>query len=373
MSANADPPVRTVFLIIPVDYAAGGLQRSTLALRECLESAGYSVTIYCFKLLPGGLARQHPFVRRITHERRSKLLFWLATVRAIRRHIREGRPEALIAFGTVPSILLPLASAFMKVPLTVGSERAYPPAERLQSWLERLRRISFPRLDLIVCQTSGIRDWFLGHLRVRDRQVVIIPNIVAPATRRRNAEPDGVSGPPTIICVGRLDEQKGFVFALEIFARILESRPDALLTIAGEGPLGEQLRRRADALGIAGRVNFSGRIANLEDHWAAADLFLFTSLFEGFPNALAEAMANGVAPVAFDCPTGPSELITDGVNGYLVPLGDVEAATARCIELLADSAKRRGFGERAREVAQRYSAERIGQLWLELIARKTQP
>ena len=139
------------------------------------------------------------------------------------------------------------------------------------------------------------------------------------------------------------------------------------MTIAGEGPLGEELKQKAIALGLAERVDFAGRVGNLADHWARADVFLFTSLYEGFPNALAEAMANGVAAVAFDCPTGPSELITDGVDGYLVPLGDVEAASARCVELLADPDKRRRFGKLARRVTDRYSGRRIGKMWLDLL------
>lgn len=362
--------MRTVYLLIPVDYAAGGLQRSALALRSALDSAGYAVTIFCFKTLPDGFASQYQFVRPVTEEHRSRLLFWLATIRAMRRHIRNGRPSAVIAFGTVPSVLLPIMRA-AKVPLMIGSERAYPPAERLEPWLELLRRVSFPRLDAIVCQTEGIREWFLGHLRVKSEQLVVIPNIVAtpPPTDRERAPAAGSN----MLCVGRLDEQKGFAYALEIFARVLENQPHAQLTIAGEGPLKSELKSKADALGITKKVDFTGRVANLAGLWARSDVFLFTSLYEGFPNALAEAMANGVPSVAFDCPTGPSELIRDGVDGYLVPLGDVEAAGARCTELLADIEKRRRVGARARAVAERYSAERIGKMWLDLIERPAQP
>jgi glycosyltransferase involved in cell wall biosynthesis len=363
--------VRTVQLLIPVDYAAGGLQRSAVALRNALESAGYAVTIYCFKVLPDGLARQYPFVRPIAGERRGKLFFWLATFAALRRQIREQRPDAVIAFGTVPAILLPIAAAFIKVPVTIGSERAYLPAERLPALLGRLRRVCFPRLDFIVCQTAGIRNWYAEHLRIGDRKLVVIPNIVAAAPSSTIEIGRAPAERENILCVGRLEEQKGFHFALEIFARVLESRPKALLTMVGDGPLRDELKRSANALGIGARINFRGQLADLADEWAGADLFLFTSLYEGFPNALAEAMANGLAAVAFDCPTGPSELITDGVDGYLVPVRDVDAASARCVELLANPDERRRFGQRAREVAERYSAEQIGKLWLGLIDQKT--
>jgi glycosyltransferase involved in cell wall biosynthesis len=358
--------VRQIFLIIPVDYAAGGLQRSALALRGCLEDAGCRVTIYCFKLLPGGFASASRFVTAIARERRSKLLFWAATIREMRRVIRSVRPDAVIAFGTVPSILLPVMVALANAPLTIGSERAYPPAERLPPWLRLLRRIAYARLDFIVCQTGGIRNWFRDHMPVRERQLVVIPNIVAAPSHPPEQSAHTEAG-ANILCVGRLDEQKGFALALEIFAKVLERVPEATLTIAGEGPLRQALERKAADLGIAARVRFAGRSNDLAPFWSTADLFLFTSLYEGFPNALAEAMANGVAPVAFDCPTGPSELIESGVNGYLVPLGDIEGASERCVELLKEPAKRLLFGNRAREVVERYSASRIGELWRELI------
>lgn len=361
--------MRAVHLLIPADYVAGGLQRSALALRNSLESAGYGVTIYSFKLLPGGLASRHSFVQQVTHDQRGKLSFWLATVSAIRRNIRNQRPHAVIAFGTGPAILVPLASAFIKVPVTIGSERAYLPAAHLKPSFDRLRRVCFRRLDFIVCQTAGIRSWYLAHMPVKESQLVVIPNIVAAAPARNGAHAPARSS-ADILCVGRLHEQKGFAFALQIFARVLASRPNARLTIAGDGPLKEQLEMTADALGICEQVTFRGLVEDLAGEWARADLFLFTSLYEGFPNALAEAMANGVAAVAFDCPTGPSELITDGVDGYLVPVGDVDSASARCIELLADPHKRRRFGERARQVAERFSAERVGKLWLDLIERR---
>jgi glycosyltransferase involved in cell wall biosynthesis len=82
---------------------------------------------------------------------------------------------------------------------------------------------------------------------------------------------------------------------------------------------------------------------------------------------LAEAMANGVPAVSFDCPTGPSELIESGVNGYLVPVADVESAAECCVDLLTNEEKRRMFGARAAEISERFSAERVGRLWRELV------
>jgi glycosyltransferase involved in cell wall biosynthesis len=360
--------VQEIFLIIPVDYAAGGLQRSAMAVRNWFDAAGFKVTIYCFKTIPEGLAEKHAFIQAITRERAWKPLFWAKTIIAMRGNIRRRRPRAVIAFGTAGSILLPLMAGKRPAALTIGSERAYPPAEPPPPSLAFLRRVAYPRLDFVVCQTAQIRDWFRDHLRLDERQLVVIPNIVAAVPQPSPARREDATA--NVLCVGRLDQQKGFALALRVFAAVRERIPEARLTIVGEGPLRQELEDRAAELGLADCVRFAGRSDNLAPFWSSADLFLFTSLYEGFPNALAEAMANGLACVAFDCPTGPSELIRNGVNGFLVPIGDVEQAAARCVELLENPTKRRSLGERARKVAQSFSESHVGKLWSQLIGQR---
>ena len=361
--------MQEILIIIPDDYAAGGLQRSAVAVRNCLKEAGYRVTIFCFKLFPEGLAAKYPFIRALSPDRRPKLLFWLSTLYALRRHIRSRGPHAVISFGSVPSILLPLVSAFLRVPLIVGSERAYPPACPPAPLLSFLRRVTFWKLDFIVCQTEPIKAWFRESLKTRERRLVVIPNIVpeAPVRRPREQHHSESAATASIVAVGRLEEQKGFAFAIEIFSKVVERIPNATLSIAGEGPLHDTLDDQASACGLGQNVKFLGRVRDLAPVWESADLLLFSSLYEGFPNALAEAMANGVPAVSFDCPTGPSELIDSGINGYLVPVGDVERAAECCIDLLNDAPKRRMFAERAAEISNQFSAERVGLLWRQLI------
>jgi glycosyltransferase involved in cell wall biosynthesis len=359
--------MREMLIITPDDYSAGGLQRSAVAVRNALDEAGYCVTIFCFKLFPEGLATKYPFIQVLSRDRRSKLLFWLSTLSALRRHIRTRSPEAVIAFGRVPSILLPFVSAFLKVPLTIGSERAYPPSDPAGPIFSLLRRIAFPHLHVVVCQTEPIRAWFVDELHMSEKKLTIIPNIVRKGSVGRSAKAASKSASKSIVAAGRLDAQKGFTYALQIFSKVLERVPNATLSIAGEGPLRERLEDQADALGIRERVRFLGRVADLAPLWDSADLLLFSSLYEGFPNVLAEAMAHGVPAVSFDCPTGPSDLIESGVNGYLVPVGDVESAVRDCVDLLTNDEKRRMFGARAAEVSERFSAAGVGRLWRQLV------
>jgi glycosyltransferase involved in cell wall biosynthesis len=172
-----------------------------------------------------------------------------------------------------------------------------------------------------------------------------------------------------IVCVGRLTEQKGFDYALEAFSLIRGACPEARMLIVGEGPLDAALRRTADRLGIADQVAFSPTVKDLSEIWRGTDVFFLPSRYEGFPNVLAEAMAHGVPAVAFDCPTGPADLIRHGENGFLTGVGDVRAAADFVLQLLRDGRLRLQMGHRAKEVATTFSPEIVGGKWLSLVRR----
>ena len=359
-----------IFFLIHDDYAAGGLQRSTIAARDCLAEAGHEVTIYCIKTLKGGFAGSHPDVHALGRNRRWKPIFWAGFLQALRREIATGRPDLCIGMGLSTSILLVLATLGMRRPRLFGSERAYPPATPVPAHWRMLRRFAFRRLDKVICQTGQTADWFETAMGLNRRRLAIIPNVVdAPSSDPAAAPPElaPFSGQPLIACIGRLEPQKGFDMALPIFAGTAEQRPDARFLIVGEGPLEARLKTQASHLGLEDILLFLPRLPGLGGLWPRVSIFLLTSRFEGIPNVLAEAMAHGVASVAFDCPTGPSELIRDGENGFIVPLGDVDAAIRRCVELLEDAELRRRIGGQAEAVATRYSRAVICKLWNELV------
>jgi glycosyltransferase involved in cell wall biosynthesis len=147
------------------------------------------------------------------------------------------------------------------------------------------------------------------------------------------------------------------------FSRIAPEHPGWNLTILGEGPERTSIERQIDASGIAGRVSLPGREADAAGVLHRAGLFVLSSRYEGFPNALCEAMACGLPVISFDCPSGPAEIIRDGVDGLLVPAGDVEALSSTISRLIADPKRMRLLGQRAIEISDRFSVERIEAMW----------
>jgi glycosyltransferase involved in cell wall biosynthesis len=167
--------------------------------------------------------------------------------------------------------------------------------------------------------------------------------------------------------MGRLVRQKGFDLLLEAFARCRTSHPRWTLRILGRGEERQALEAQARALNLGDAVEFAGVVKNPQDHLAQSQLFVLSSRYEGFPNALLEAMASGLAVVATDCPTGPADIVTHDENGLLVPAGDVGALAAAMDRLMSDAGERRRLGERAREVQARFAPETILAAWDRLL------
>jgi glycosyltransferase involved in cell wall biosynthesis len=287
-------------------------------------------------------------------------------VRALRRLLADERPDVAIAMMTTWSVELALAGVGLPV-RTIGSERIHPPTLPLGRAWEFLRRHAYRLLDGVVAQTEQSRRWIVEHTSARN--VHVIPNPCEPPVASSPATVPGLApDAPLLLAVGRLAPQKRFDRLIDALA----AGPDTLgswhLALVGTGPLEEQLRQRAADAGIAARVHLPGRTAAIEAWYARAQAFALTSDFEGFPNALLEAMAHGLAVVATDCPTGPADLIDDGRNGLLVPVGDDAALRQALAKIAGDPALREALGRAAGAVADTYSLPRIAARWETLFA-----
>lgn len=163
---------------------------------------------------------------------------------------------------------------------------------------------------------------------------------------------------PIIAALGRLIKRKGFDLLIKAFAKVNKSI-DCRLVIIGKGDEYNNLNRIAMEEGVHDKITFAGYQENPYNLMASSDIFVASSLWEGFCNVIIEAMACGVPVISTDCPFGPNEIITDGVNGLLVPVNDVEAMAGAILKLLKDKSLRDCLAKSGRERAEDFRVEKM--------------
>ena len=169
------------------------------------------------------------------------------------------------------------------------------------------------------------------------------------------------------LAVGRLDNQKGFDLLLDIWRDFARNHPDWTLVIAGDGELRQQLHDQAAVLGITDSVKFVGKVSNINDYYRDSDMALMTSRYEGLPLVLLEAKSWSLPVVAYDCPTGPQEIINHGEDGFLVPMNDKATFLARMEQLASDDALFYAMSEKTKQTALKFDGNQIKQSWLSLV------
>lgn len=221
---------------------------------------------------------------------------------------------------------------------------------------------AYPRLDAVTVLTehdlATYRQATAGRVRLER-----IPNGIPPARLPAAALENKV-----LVAAGRLTKQKGFDLLIEAFGMIAERHPDWQLRIFGWGEKKEKLAARIAELGLGGQVRLMGTTRKLDEQLAGASAYVLSSRFEGLPMVLLEALTVGLPAVAFDCPTGPAEIIEDGHNGLLVPAEDVAALAAGMARMIEHPEERRAMGKAALAGSDRYSIGTVKQIWEKLFA-----
>jgi glycosyltransferase involved in cell wall biosynthesis len=221
----------------------------------------------------------------------------------------------------------------------------------------RLQMLALAQADRIICQSSDMAQ-DLRHLGVKP-PITVIGNPVEIAEVARQAVPAAsLPGRPALLGVGRLTPQKGFDVLLDAMAVVRQEHPEAVLSIAGDGPDRTNLSERARQLGIESAVNFLGFIGNPYPLMAGADLFVLASRYEGFPNVCLEALAVGKPVVATDCPGGTRDVVVPGTTGWLAQPENA-ADLARVIAQALAESPRRDRARAARFLEQHFGAAHI--------------
>ncbi len=229
--------------------------------------------------------------------------------------------------------------------------------------LARSMRRHYPRLAaLTTLNDDDRRDYerMIGAGTVVRR----IPNALPPLG-------GGLADPEAkvIVAAGRLTRQKGFDLLIRAFARAVREEPGWQLRVYGSGPERAALQELILDCEVYGEAMLMGPTRRLGEELARGSLFVLSSRFEGFGMVIVEAMSKGLPVVSYDCPRGPSEILSDGRDGVLVPPEDVEALAAALLELMRDPDRRRAYARAALEKAAAYEVGAVGREWDALLDR----
>ena len=250
------------------------------------------------------------------------------------RYLRTSRPRTLAATITNANLAALWAVRLSGVPVRCLVREASTLSVELEHSSTLNRRLlphlighSFRLADAVIAPSHGVADDLARTAGLPRKKIEVIYNpVVSPSLledARQAAGHRWLDDPavPVVVGMGRLTRQKDFATLIRAFARLRESRP-ARLIILGEGEERAALLALAGTLGIARDVDLPGFVDNPHAFLSRAALFVLSSRWEGLPGVLIEALACGARVVSTDCPSGPREILADGIYGELVPIGD---------------------------------------------------
>ena len=337
-----------IALLLP-NLDGGGAGIFVIGLANQLAMDGFSVDLVLVGYDNASVRMLDGRIRIINLNSRGALLALIPLV----RYLKQARPTALIATSVHVNVVAIIASLTLRNSVRVYVRETTTPSKDDQfkkkhikaKILSVLRRRLYPLANKVIAPSHGVADDLSNYLNIPRKNIAVIPNglnfdlILEKAIGSIDHPFFLNQTDPVIIGVGRLSAEKDFKTLIHAFRQVLLQRP-ARLVILGEGALRDELEDLIRVLGVEGRVALPGVVDNPYKYMHRASVFVLSSLYEGFPNVLLEALAVGTHVVATDCQSGPREILAGGRYGALVSVGDVEAMSSAIIAALDDKSEK---------------------------------
>ena len=278
--------------------------------------------------------------------------------------VANHHPDLIVctAYASFEIAALSIICSFFSIPFIVESHSIYInsySADLLSLILHRQRLINRRQLSRVSRVVSLTEGDALEWKKVVDN-VEVIPNMVGQNLDNKYSD----CSQKRIVFVGRFAEQKGLPYLLDIWKIVHSQRPDWQLHMYGDGPLKKWFIKEINGLAIG--IHVHDPESDIMKVYRDSSVLMLTSVYEPFGLVIPEAMGCGIPVVSFDCPYGPRDIITDGVDGFLIPPYDVQMFADRLCTLMDDEALRKKMGTNGTVSIQRYSSDRILPLWLNL-------
>ena len=361
--------IKVVFLISDLD--AGGAERVMVTILRHIDRSRFEPILYLSEktgpLLP--LVPQDIKIFSISELKVPQIvgLTWITFIWRFTRHLKQIRADVIVSFLWHMNRVAIIAGKcpWMRVKTAV-SERTSTSvyAGGFQNFLRSLViRLLYPFADVVIAPSTDIaKDLVLR--RNSCEKIRVIHNPVDLAMIRAYASealdhPWYSGGEDIIIAIGRLGSEKGFPYLIRAMGLLREEGFSCKLLILGEGTERVHLEKLIAELDLTDNIELAGFQENPYKYLARSRVFVLSSLYEGFPNVLAEALALGIPSVATRCPSGPEEIITDEVDGILVKVADEKAIADAIKRILQDETLRKILSENAKKRAEDFAAEKI--------------
>lgn len=286
-----------------------------------------------------------------------KLKSIFSQIKYIKNTIQTNKPDILVSFISSVNILSTISAKITKVPIIISEHSSYhltltPGRGKIDSIFWRiLRRITYPLVSHLVILTEEDKPKY--HY---------VPNlsiIKNPLILKNNHQ--SIKREKIILGVGRLESIKGFDMLIDAFSKL--NLKDWKLLIAGEGSQRENLEAQIQKLNMSKSIQLLGLVDDMELQYKKSSIYVLSSRSEGFPGGLCEAMGYGSACVAFDCPTGPKEIIHHGVTGILIEANNITKLSDELKILTTDKTQRELLGLESQNIINKLNIETIAKEW----------
>ncbi len=283
------------------------------------------------------------------------ILWRLMQSRKLRNVIKEFSPDIICPFVSDVCFVSRIASYGLK-PSFVSAERGDPYTKN-RIW-KLLMRWTYNHSDFCFFQLPQARDYYGS--RVKDKSFVI-PNVFI---QEKGITPYFGIRKKTIVSAGRFVPEKRYEVLIEAFAKVHQKHPEYRLTLYGEGVSLEKYKQLANSLGVSDLIEYPGYVNGVARTIREDGIFVLSSMYEGIPNSLIEALSVGIPCISTDCtPGGPRFLTKDGRNGLLVPVNDVDAMTHAILSVIEDSDLSDSLSEKGPEIIDELKPEVIDRQW----------
>lgn len=273
---------------------------------------------------------------------------------AYKRKVNKEKPDAVISFLTETNLIA--LTHKLKNGKLIVSERSDP--TQRSKFRQTLTRYLYPKADVLVCQSQKVADYF------DCKNTVVIPN---PIDKTILPKPYLNERRKVVSAVGRLMPEKNFANLIRAFSMLSGECSEYTLEIYGEGVLRNELEALIKKLNMSGRIQLMGARRHVVDYIKDTSVFVMSSDYEGYPNALAEAMAIGLPVISTDFYTGTAREMVGAENGLLVPTNDSKALSDAIEELLSDSDRRLKMSKENVKIREKLSVSRIADMWYEVM------